>query len=183
MKKTKKTLATAAALCAAANIASAAGVLPVNAEGIKGNQKSVYTAEPERMADVEEVQPETIFDVINKDKFDPIDSIPSVLYGPPDPYDPIDSMPSVLYGPPDPYDPSEPIPDLYGPPDWYSSGDVNNDGKVDIEDAANMIGYVNGNVAFSSSEEKAADFNEDGTVDIEDVVGVINQINGNDTKK
>lgn len=57
-------------------------------------------------------------------------------------------------------------------------GDVNSDGAVDIEDAAYVVEYINGEAQPSAAQEKLADIDKNGTVDIEDAVAVINHING-----
>lgn len=60
----------------------------------------------------------------------------------------------------------------------YLFGDVNNDGKVDIEDAVKVIGHINGITPLTSDEETRADTTFNGDIDIEDAVLIINQVNG-----
>lgn len=60
----------------------------------------------------------------------------------------------------------------------YAKGDVDNSGKVDIEDAVMMISHINGTTSLSGDMLSAADINCDGNVDIEDVVSEINTVNG-----
>lgn len=60
----------------------------------------------------------------------------------------------------------------------YAKGDVDNSGKVDIEDAVMIISHINGLNSLSGAKLAAADVNGDGTVDIEDVVTEIGTVNG-----
>lgn len=57
-------------------------------------------------------------------------------------------------------------------------GDVIDDEKIDIADAAAVINHINGGKALEGLEAKAADVNEDGKIDIEDAVAIIGHING-----
>lgn len=57
-------------------------------------------------------------------------------------------------------------------------GNVNQDDKVDIEDAVAVINHVNGVNSLSDFEELIADVDCNDTVDIEDAVRIINHING-----
>lgn len=210
MKKTKKTLMTAAVLCAAANIGSVTAPVGATALG-SGNSKTVYEApEVEYVDDVEEgTAPGSLIEALKP--FKPVDDRVPCVYGPPDwfdkdlisqkddeskddpseailelngKYDPEESIPVEVYGPPNwsssEYDPKDSLPEVvYGPPNWFSDGDVNNDGKMDIEDAVGTIGFVTGNISLTPEQEKKADVNGDGKVDIEDAVRMINEINGN----
>lgn len=60
----------------------------------------------------------------------------------------------------------------------YTKGDVDNSGKVDIEDVANLMNHINGVKSLSDEGLAAADLNSDSSVDIEDVVNMLNTING-----
>lgn len=57
-------------------------------------------------------------------------------------------------------------------------GDVNDDGKVDISDAAMLINNINGIAPLTGYALTTADTDRDGDVTITDAVMVINQING-----
>lgn len=57
-------------------------------------------------------------------------------------------------------------------------GDVNNDGTIDIEDAVQVIGHVNGQKALTDDETKRADVDGNGNIDIEDAVAIISHVNG-----
>lgn len=61
---------------------------------------------------------------------------------------------------------------------FYTNGDVNNDGNVDILDARYIINHINGVRALSDTEEFYADVNEDDEIDIVDAQMIINHING-----
>lgn len=63
---------------------------------------------------------------------------------------------------------------IYG----YLVGDVNYDGKIDIEDVVMVTGHINGVKALDEKGEKAADMNYDGVIDIMDVAMINNVING-----
>lgn len=57
-------------------------------------------------------------------------------------------------------------------------GDVDNSGKVDIEDVVTVINHINGVKSLSGSAMSAADVDSSGNVDIVDAVTMINTING-----
>lgn len=65
---------------------------------------------------------------------------------------------------------------IYG----YQIGDVNYDGKIDIEDSVMVINHINGVKPLDVKGEKAADMNFDGVIDITDAVFINNIINGID---
>ena len=54
-----------------------------------------------------------------------------------------------------------------------STGDFNNDGKVDSMDMYNVIQYILGNVQFNENEKKAVDLNNDGRIDSMDMYLII----------
>lgn len=57
-------------------------------------------------------------------------------------------------------------------------GDVSGDGNIDIEDAVQVIGHVNGQKALTAKEEKRADVDGNKSIDIEDAVAIIAHVNG-----
>lgn len=57
-------------------------------------------------------------------------------------------------------------------------GDVNNDKKIDIEDAVMIINNINGVKVLSSDEILRADVDSNKTIDIEDAVAIISHVNG-----
>lgn len=57
-------------------------------------------------------------------------------------------------------------------------GDVNNDDKIDIEDAVMVINHVNGVTALTDDEIKRADIDGNSVIDIEDAVAIIAHVNG-----
>lgn len=57
-------------------------------------------------------------------------------------------------------------------------GDINDDGAIDIEDAVQVIGNVNGLNPLTAEQEKYADVDGSGTIDIEDAVLLISRVNG-----
>lgn len=57
-------------------------------------------------------------------------------------------------------------------------GDVNRDGKIDIEDAVMVINHINGLKPLTYRQTKYADINGSKNIDIEDAVGIIAYING-----
>lgn len=59
-----------------------------------------------------------------------------------------------------------------------AKGDVNADGKIDIEDAVMVINNVNGQKALSNSESARANVDGNDKVDIEDAVAIISHVNG-----
>lgn len=60
----------------------------------------------------------------------------------------------------------------------YQTGDVNGDGNIDIEDAVQVIGHVNGQKALVDDEAKRADVDGNKAIDIEDAVAIISHVNG-----
>ena len=62
---------------------------------------------------------------------------------------------------------------------YFTNGDVNSDGKVDIEDAIAIINHVNGVKRISNiTAQYAANVSESNGIDIEDAVMIINHVNG-----
>lgn len=57
-------------------------------------------------------------------------------------------------------------------------GDVNGDGRIDIEDAVMVINQINGQKALSNSEAKRANVDRNDKIDIEDAVAIIGHVNG-----
>lgn len=57
-------------------------------------------------------------------------------------------------------------------------GDVNGDGKIDIEDAVMVINHVNGVKVLTDDESNRADIDGNNDIDIEDAVRMISYING-----
>lgn len=57
-------------------------------------------------------------------------------------------------------------------------GDVNDDGKIDIEDAVMVINHVNGQKALTDAESSRADIDGNKNIDIEDAVSIISHVNG-----
>ena len=57
----------------------------------------------------------------------------------------------------------------------YISGDINNDGKVDISDYIGVANHILGNTP-EGFNIKAADVDENGVVDISDYIGIANLI-------
>ena len=56
----------------------------------------------------------------------------------------------------------------------FTSGDVNDDGTVDVEDVVLTINYVVSSVSYINLN--AADINESGNIDVEDIIAIINLI-------
>lgn len=52
----------------------------------------------------------------------------------------------------------------------YITGDINNDGKIDISDAVLLQKYLLGAQQFTKEQYKAADINQDGSTDVFDMV-------------
>ena len=61
------------------------------------------------------------------------------------------------------------------PQSYVITGDVNDDGKVDISDYIGVANYILGNIPYGFNET-AADVNNDGKIDISDYIGVANII-------
>lgn len=59
-----------------------------------------------------------------------------------------------------------------------SLGDVNADGKIDIEDAVMVINHVNGQKALTDDEAGRANVDGNSSIDIEDAVAIISHVNG-----
>ena len=57
-------------------------------------------------------------------------------------------------------------------------GDVNNDKKISLEDAIEILKKITGKKKFTETEEKAADTNKDGKVSIEDAIQILKKITG-----
>lgn len=67
------------------------------------------------------------------------------------------------------------------PDDEFDSkviGDINEDEKLDIEDAVMMVNHINGVSALNKFQENKGDVDGNSTIDIEDVAMMINDING-----
>lgn len=60
----------------------------------------------------------------------------------------------------------------------HAFGDVDDSGKLDIEDVVTVINYINGLKSLSDTQVNYADTNCDGTVDILDAVSMIEYVNG-----
>lgn len=57
-------------------------------------------------------------------------------------------------------------------------GDINGDGKIDIEDVSQLVLAANGYITLSDAAQKAADVNDDGKIDIEDISQMVLFTNG-----
>ena len=57
-------------------------------------------------------------------------------------------------------------------------GDINGDGKIDIEDVSQLVLAANGYITLSDTAQKAADVNDDGKIDIEDISQMVLFTNG-----
>lgn len=57
-------------------------------------------------------------------------------------------------------------------------GDINGDGKIDIEDVSQLVLAANGYITLSDTAQKAADVNGDGKIDIEDISQMVLFTNG-----
>ncbi len=58
----------------------------------------------------------------------------------------------------------------------YTLGDVNQDKKVDSQDAVEILKYVAHNITLNSTQLKAADTNKDGKVDSQDAVQILKYV-------
>lgn len=182
MKKTKKTLMTAAALCAAANIGTLAAPMGVEAIG-SGNVKDGYIVDAEEIPYVSDLEGDKgVLDLITPYKPD-VDRVP-VVYGPPDSFDKDifkkaddsstvdendtddikkdDTDDSKVIDGPEKFEPADSLVELlYGPPDPYDPE----------EPFPDLYGppewYEDGDVTG------------DGNVDIEDAVNTLGFISGN----
>jgi hypothetical protein len=56
------------------------------------------------------------------------------------------------------------------------SGDVNDDGQLNVLDVVQIVNYVLGNLEFSDSQILSADVNADGLVNVLDIVTLVNMI-------
>ena len=56
------------------------------------------------------------------------------------------------------------------------SGDVNDDGQLNVLDVVQIVNYVLGNLEFSDSQISSADVNDDGVVNVLDIVTLVNMI-------
>ena len=56
------------------------------------------------------------------------------------------------------------------------SGDVNDDGLLNVLDIVQIVNYVLGNLEFSDSQSSSADVNADGLVNVLDIVTLVNII-------
>ena len=56
------------------------------------------------------------------------------------------------------------------------SGDVNDDGQLNVLDIVQIVNYVLGNLEFSDSQISSADVNTDGIVNVLDIVTLVNMI-------
>jgi hypothetical protein len=61
----------------------------------------------------------------------------------------------------------------------YTSGDVNDDGYIDILDLVVIMNYILGNIELSNTTSLAADLNEDSIINIQDIILIINMILNN----
>lgn len=68
------------------------------------------------------------------------------------------------------FDISEPVKGLLG--------DVNNDEKIDVEDAVKIINHINGVTPLTEDQMIRADVDHNSVIDIQDAVKVINHVNG-----
>lgn len=57
-------------------------------------------------------------------------------------------------------------------------GDINGDGKIDIEDVSQLVLAANGYITLSDTAQKTADVNDDGKIDIEDISQMVLFTNG-----
>jgi len=60
----------------------------------------------------------------------------------------------------------------------YLLGDVNLDGKVDLNDATALFYHINGLAALDGNKLLAADVNGDGNVDLNDATALFYFLNG-----
>ena len=60
-----------------------------------------------------------------------------------------------------------------------ASGDVNNDGAINVLDIVNVVNHILGNSALVDCNLEAADYNADGAVNVLDIVNIVNYILGN----
>ena len=60
----------------------------------------------------------------------------------------------------------------------YKLGDVNEDGSVNVSDAAAIVNHVVGRSALTGNKLKAADTNSDGTVNVSDAAEIVNFVVG-----
>jgi hypothetical protein len=56
------------------------------------------------------------------------------------------------------------------------SGDVNDDGQLNVLDIVQIVNYVLGNLEFNDSQILSADVNDDGLVNVLDIVTLVNMI-------
>lgn len=77
-----------------------------------------------------------------------------------------------------PGDPSYPLGVVHGKFTIDLFGDANIDILVDIADVVSVVGYILGDIEFSSREFLAADVTDNDTVNVADLVGIINIILG-----
>jgi len=52
----------------------------------------------------------------------------------------------------------------------YSLGDVNNDGRIDVQDVVIVMRHILGLETLTTAQQEAADVNRDGAIDVRDVV-------------
>lgn len=64
------------------------------------------------------------------------------------------------------------------PDNKITVGDVNSDGKIDIEDSVMVINHINGVKPLTDDQNRRADADFSKDIDIEDAVCIINHING-----
>ena len=60
----------------------------------------------------------------------------------------------------------------------YAAGDINNDGKLNITDAAKVAAFIKAKINLNDKALKAADINEDGKINITDLSIMIAEIKG-----
>ena len=61
----------------------------------------------------------------------------------------------------------------------FISGDVTQDGFVNVLDVVSMVGYILGSQQYSETELLLADYTDDGSVNVLDVVAMVGDILGN----
>jgi hypothetical protein len=76
-----------------------------------------------------------------------------------------------------PFDPENPVEPGNNGGGSVKKGDVNGDGKVDVEDVVAIVNKILGDPP-ANFNERAGDINGDGKIDVDDVVGVVNIILG-----
>ena len=57
-----------------------------------------------------------------------------------------------------------------------SSGDINSDNSVNVQDVIVLIGYILGNLNFTDQQQNLADVNNDNAINVQDIVIIVNNI-------